>query len=70
LYILHKIDLKEEFRFFHRLGLSVAVFKKDFKKLYKSLKELNIFIVVIQSRGDTLYYSNVLLKGRLNRLRN
>jgi hypothetical protein len=50
------MDLKEEFSFLYKLGLSIAVFGKHLKKSYRSPRELILFIIIIQIVGDELYY--------------
>ena len=70
LHIPHKMDLKEEFEFLHRLGLSVAIFGKDLEKSRRSSSKRNIFIVVTRSGGDELCYCDALPEGDLDRLRN
>jgi hypothetical protein len=64
------MDLKEEFSFLHKLGLSVAVFGKHLKKSYRSPRELILFIIVTRLVGDELCYQDTLPEGELNRLRN
>jgi hypothetical protein len=66
----HKIDLKEEFRFLHKLGLTVAVFGKHLKKSYRRSRELILFIIITWLAGNELCYQDTLLEGKLNRLRN
>jgi hypothetical protein len=50
------MDLKEEFSFLYKLGLSVAVFGKHLKKSYGSPRELILFIIITQLVGDKLCY--------------
>jgi hypothetical protein len=64
------MDLKEEFSFLHKLGLSVAVFGKHLKKSYRSPGELILFIIVTRLVSDELCYQDTLPEGVLNRLRN
>jgi hypothetical protein len=64
------MDLKEEFSFLYKLGLSVAVFGKHLKKSYRSPRELILFIIITRLVGNKLCYQDNLLEGELNRLRN
>jgi hypothetical protein len=64
------MDLKEEFRFLHKLGLSMAVFGKHLKKSYRRPGKLILFIIVIRLAGNKLCYQDTLPEGELNKLRN
>jgi hypothetical protein len=64
------MDLKEEFSFLYKLGLSVAVFGKHLKKSYRSSRELILFIIVTRLVDNKLCYQDTLPEGELNRLRN
>jgi hypothetical protein len=64
------MDLEEELQFLRNLGLHIAFFGKDLRKLYKGFRDCKIFAVVTRPYGDELYHPDTLPQEDMNKLRN